>query len=245
MGAELKNVILVQARVSSSRLPGKVLKDINGTPMIEYLINRLKSVKTCEKVILVTSDEASDDALESLMKGKVAIVRGSLNDVLSRFCKAIDHSDFDNVVRITGDCPFVDPCLIDNIVSTHELNKNDYTSNTLKPTYPDGLDVEVIKKDVLLEVNAKNLTAFEREHVTPHIYRNTDLYKVENISYVEDLSHLRITVDEIEDLELARIIDKKLAGSKMSFTDIITLLNSNQELTEINSSFERNSGSKE
>ncbi|WP_417204622.1 cytidylyltransferase domain-containing protein [Acetoanaerobium sticklandii] len=241
----MKNVILVQARVSSSRLPGKVLKDINGTPMIEYLINRLAAVKTCEKVILVTSDEASDDELENLMKGKVTIVRGSLNDVLSRFCKAIDQSDFDNVVRITGDCPFVDPAIIDNIVSIHESNKNDYTSNTLKPTYPDGLDVEVVKKDVLLEVNAKDLTAFEREHVTPHIYRNTDLYKVENVAYVEDLSHLRITVDEIEDLELARIIDKKLSGLKMSFTNIITLLNNNQELREINSSFERNSGSKE
>lgn len=238
---------ILQARVSSTRLPGKVLKPILDKPMLELQIERIKRSRLIDKLILATSNESSDDPLEDLAKKlNINYYRGSLDDVLSRFYKAAIPYKPDHIVRLTGDCPLADPELIDEVIADHIAQNVDYTSNSLKPSYPDGLDIEVTKFSALMEAYNEAKLPSEREHVTPFIHKQPNRFKVNVISCPHDYSSLRWTVDEPEDFELVKQIYESLYPLKSDFTwqDTLELVLKHPELKVLNKGFDRNEGYK-
>ncbi len=241
-----KNIIvMLQARVSSTRLPAKVLLPVLGRPMILRQIERIQQCQTVSKIIVVTSNSHSDDPIGELcLAQNILCFRGSLNDVLNRFSCAAEVYSPDIIVRLTGDCPLIDPSLVDKIVNTFLESKLDYLSNCDPATFPDGLDVEVFTYDVLKEANIKATLQSHREHVTPYIRNNKDIFSVGNYTSKIDLSHYRWTVDEVEDYELIKKIYEYLYASNHLFTteDVLLLFEKHAELFSINSMHGRNDG---
>ena len=241
----MKNLAIIQARLSSSRLPGKVLKKVLGKPIILYQLERVLKSKLINKVIIATSIEKSDDDLCKLcLKNNIDFYRGSLNDVLSRFYNTYKQfGPSENIIRLTGDCPLIDPKIIDKVILKH-LNSNfDYTSNTIQPSWPDGFDVEVINSKILEVVNKNAKTPYDREHVTSYIYKNKQTFKLQNISNSRDWSKIRLTLDFKEDFELIKTIISELYPTNANFktSDIFKFLNKNAELSNLNSMHYRNS----
>ncbi|MGB2601415.1 MAG: glycosyltransferase family protein [Candidatus Omnitrophota bacterium] len=200
---------IVQARTSSTRLPGKVLKELplgSGITVLEQVIRRLKRSKKLNTIVIATTTDAQDDAIvEVVRKENVVLFRGSRDDVLSRFYLAAKENGLDVVVRITSDCPCMDPDVLDMVISTHLENKGDYTSNTLKRTYPRGLDVEVLNFDVLEGAYENAEHDFEKEHVTSYIYdTHPNMFKIDHFTAPEgfDASDIRATLDTEEDYKL-------------------------------------------
>lgn len=240
-----KIVTVVQARMTSSRLPGKVLKVLANSPMLEHQINRIKRAKLIGALIVACSTDDSDDGIEALCKENgVILYRGSLDDVLDRVYRASATHGPDHVVRLTGDCPLIDWTVIDRVIEVHLAQNNDYTSNTLAATYPDGLDVEVIKFSCLKKAHLNARLKSEREHVTPFLKNRTNRFKLGNVTNSTDLSHLRWTVDESLDFKFVQMIYKHLYPTKPDFclNDVVKLLNEHPELKAINSHFIRDSG---
>jgi len=236
---------ILQARVSSSRLPGKVLEGILGKPMIERQIERVRRARRIERFVLATSTDSRDDSLAELGE-RIAVdcFRGSLDDVLDRFYQAARVYGAAHVVRLTGDCPLADPELIDKVIDFHVAGNFDYTSNTLKPSFPDGLDVEVLRFSALAHAWREADLPSEREHVTSFIYKHPERFQLGSYAGPEDLSHLRWTVDERKDLEFVRRVYEALYPGKPDFgiQDVLKLLASHPELTKINCTIERNAG---
>ena len=165
----MKIVALVQARMGSTRLPNKVMKTILDIPMIELLLTRLARAKEISQIIVATSiDERNLPLVEHVRKLGYACEQGSENDVLDRYVQVAKKHHADVVVRITGDCPLVDPCLVDEVIRQFKVEKVDYFSNTNPPTYPDGLDIEVCTFKALEQARLESTTTFDREHVTPY-----------------------------------------------------------------------------
>jgi spore coat polysaccharide biosynthesis protein SpsF len=236
---------VLQARASSSRLPGKVLKPILGEPMILRQIERLRRSRRIEHLVLATSIDASDDALaDTAAKADVTVSRGSLDDVLDRFVRAAAPYRPEWVVRLTGDCPLADPEVIDHVITSTISADADYGSNTLEPTYPDGLDVEVIRAAVLDAVAGEPRTTAEREHVTLGIYRHPERFRLHSVKSARDLSALRWTVDEPRDLVLVERIYQELYPVNPAFAtaDVLALLRRKPELASLNTGFQRNEG---
>ncbi|MBL7105580.1 MAG: aminotransferase class III-fold pyridoxal phosphate-dependent enzyme [Bacteroidales bacterium] len=240
-----KVIAIVQARVGSTRLPGKVLKEINGKSLIEILFYRLSQSKKIDKIILATSTNDENDPLTDLIENLGNdVFRGSEDDVLGRYYNAAKKYNPETVVRITGDCPIVDPKLVDEIIYLYEKENADYVSNTNPPTYPDGLDVEVFSFDSLKEANKKAKTSHEREHVTPFIRANKNLNNI-NLSNDTDLSKERWTVDDPEDLSvIENILNHFAPNLDFSWWDVLELKQSHPEYFEANQHITRNKGSK-
>jgi|TARA_B100000315_G_scaffold229935_1_gene239899 spore coat polysaccharide biosynthesis protein SpsF len=238
--------IIIQARMLSSRLPGKVVKDIEGSPMIAHVIRRVKRSKFGANVCLATTGESADDILERIAaQEEVACFRGSRDDVLSRYYEAAKQNHAEMIVRITGDCPVIDPQVIDRVVEHHIETKAEYTSNIHPPTFPDGLDVEVFSFDVLERARAQANKIYQREHVTAYMWENTDMFSNQNIVHTEDLNKLRWIVDEEEDLQFMRNLFHQLyAAEKKDFvmSDILEVFRRDQQLREINQGIQRNEG---
>lgn len=238
---------VLQARVSSKRLPGKVIKPILGRPMISFQIERVKRSKRIEKLILATSEEGADDPIVGLGQlENIEVYRGSLNDVLDRFYKSVKEFSPAYVVRLTGDCPLVEPELIDSIIAHCIDGDFDYCTNALQPTFPDGLDVEVFRFSCLYEAWKEARLPSEREHVTLFMHSRPDRYKIGHYKQSDDMSKYRWTVDEPEDFELVKKIYEKLYPRDICFgmSDVIKLLEQNPELKTWNIRFERNEGMK-
>lgn len=236
---------ILQARYSSTRLPGKVLMPIFGKPMLLRQVERVQRSQLIDKLIIATSADASDDSLAKLCSGNgIACFRGSLNDVLDRFYRAASQYKPEHVVRLTGDCPLADSDLIDRVISNHLSGSFDYTSNVATPTYPDGLDVEVFKYQVLAEAWQKATLPSQREHVTPYISRQPDLFAIGSVNNAVDLSGLRWTVDEQEDFELIKNIYENLYPRNPAFTtaDVLAFLEQNTKLGSMNKHYRRNEG---
>ena len=194
-------IALVQARMGSSRLPGKVMRLIAGRPMIDWVLTRASRARSIDVVVLATSDHARDDALVAhVRKLGYPVARGSESDVLERFSQAALANDADVVVRITADCPLVDPDIIDAVVALRAREDADYASNTDPATFPDGLDVEVFKAAALARANSEATDTHDREHVTPYLRR--DPFRRSVLRHDADLSGLRWTVDEAADLSV-------------------------------------------
>jgi len=238
---------ILQARTSSTRLPGKVLKKILGKALLELQIEREKRSKLIEKLIVATSNNASDDPLEDLCK-KIGVecFRGNLENVLDRFYQAALPYTPKYVVRLTGDCPLVDPELLDEIVSYCIQNHLDYATNALEPTYPDGLDVEVFRFSALEEAWREARLPSQLEHVTPYINRQPDKFKIGHYKSKLDLSYLRWTVDEEEDFVLVKTIYENLYPKNPIFTtsDVLQFLDQNPQWKTYNLKHERNEGFK-
>jgi len=236
--------VILQARMGSSRLPGKVLADLCGRPLLSFLIERLNKCELVDEIIVATTSLSEDDVLVDLGRALgVKVIRGSQHDVLSRYEKASLTTAATTLVRITGDCPLVDPDLLSDALRLFRELDVDYLSNCHPPFYPDGLDIEVFTKDALSLANANCDSPSHREHVTPWM-RESGALRVHNIQNNTDLSSLRWTVDEPEDLRLVREIVTCFSGrSEFSWLDVLDLLEHKPSLYEINSQFRRNEGS--
>jgi glutamate-1-semialdehyde 2,1-aminomutase len=196
----MKVVALVQARMGSTRLPGKVLKTIVNKPMIELLLTRLSQSSELDEIVVATSDDRQNDQLQLVVESLgFGCTRGSEKDVLSRFYESAKFSGADIIVRITGDCPLVDSILVDECIKGYKNSNVDYFSNIDPASYPDGLDIEVISFESIKRAHNETDSDFDREHVTPYI-RNSDSFSKESMRYIEDLSNQRWSVDEPEDL---------------------------------------------
>ena len=237
---------ILQARVSSTRLPNKVLAPILGRPMLARQIERLRRATSLDNLVVATSDDVSDDQLAALCAAiGVHCYRGSLHDVLARFQGAsVAHGPADHIVRLTGDCPLADPAVVDAIVLHHLTSGADYTTNAIQPSWPDGLDVEVMRAEILQRAFDEARLPSEREHVTPYIHKRPELFRVEHVKGDRDLSNLRWTVDEAADLAFVSEVYAALYLKNPAFdtSDILVLLEQRPELAKLNGQFLRNEG---
>jgi len=234
---------LLQARYSSSRLPGKVLKPILGKPMLLHQIERLSNSQMIDKLVVATSNNISDDAIEKMCTdNNIEIFRGNLENVLDRFYQCAKLYNPDYVVRLTGDCPLSDWQIIDNMIQYYLDEGLDYMKTS--PKFPDGLDAEIMTMSALSEAKKKAVLPSEIEHVTQYINKKNIKFKIEYFDFDKDLSHLRWTVDEPEDFVLVEKIYQALYEINPLFltNDILDLLKRQPELTRINDSFIRNEG---
>lgn len=204
-----KVCLIVQARTNSRRFKNKIMFKVNNKPLILWLLNRVQKAKLVDKFIVATTTEASDNRFVLWLKKntKYDIFRGSNENVLKRFFFCAKKYKAKYVVRITADDPLKDPKIIDKAIRIILKNKDiDYCSNTLRASYPDGLDVEVFKFTALKKAFFQAKLHSEKEHVTPYIWKNKDLFKIKNFSYKENLSKWRLTVDYKRDLKIIKKI---------------------------------------
>jgi len=237
----MKTAAIIQARMTSARLPGKVLMDIEGKPMLWHVVNRLKFSKKLNDIILAVPDTKENDILEKFAEDdKIKYFRGSEDDVLSRYYQTAKKFKSDLIVRITSDCPLIDPKIVDLIIEKHLNSTADYTSNKSnniwKRTFPRGLDTEVFNFRVLEKTYREAKEIYQREHVSPYIYEHPELFYLNNVENNKDLSYMRWCVDETKDLELVREIYNRLYKNNKIFLlkDIVNLLEKFPQLLEIN-----------
>lgn len=236
-------LVVLQARTGSTRFPCKVLQNLNGQPMILRQLERVKRAKNIKQIVVATTSDQSDDKLTSLLEhNNVKVIRGSVNDVLSRYLLAIGKFECPVVVRLTADCPFVMPELIDAIVEEFANSNVDYISNTINPTFPDGLDVEVFSSFALKHLSHINLSSLEREHVTLGFHKHKDIFKIVSYESSENLSDLRWTVDYPEDFDFVSRVYSHFRGLEAVFgiSDILDLVKSNPNLKSSISGNRRN-----
>ena len=236
---------VLQARLTSTRLPGKVLLPILGEPMLFRQIERVRRSGAFDALVVATSDQAADDPLAAACAARgIDVARGSRDDVLDRFITAARPYRPDAVIRLTGDCPLADPDVIRGVVDLLQATGCDYASNVAPPTFPDGLDVEAIRFDTLERMASDATLPSEREHVTTYIRSRLDKFKTANYEGTRDLSHLRWTVDEPADFAFVSQVYAALYPAKPAFTtqDILDLITRDSVLGGLNSAFERNEG---
>lgn len=228
-------VALVQARMSSSRFQGKVLEPLNGVPMIVFMIERARRARLLNDVVVVTSTDPSDDPLVStLEKHRIPLFRGDLADVLARYKHAADHFKATEVVRLTGDCPLVDPEIVDEVLRARAGANADYASNIDPPTFPDGFDVECFSKHALDRAFNEASSAAEREHVTLWMRSDKANLRRCNVRAPADLSHLRLTVDYPNDLEAVRSVVAACGRPDCDLFDVLRALHRNPQIVQMN-----------
>ena len=233
-----KITAIVQARVGSSRLPGKVLKKINKKETILLLLQRLSRSKNIEDIIVAIPKKSKDHQLyKILVKNNYKVFRGSESNVLKRYFDCATKFSIHNILRITGDNPLVDPNLVDKVVNIYQKKNFDYISNIEKRTFPKGLDIEVFSYKALRQAYLKTNSKFDKEHVTPYLRRNFS--KRYNYVSKEDFSNIRITLDTIHDFNLIKKIYFKFGKKIFYYKDIILFYKKNKKIfkqTVINSS---------
>ncbi len=235
----MKVEIYVQARMGSTRLPGKVLMPVLGKPLLSYLVERLRRVTEADAIAILTSTQKEDDLIVNVCKElNVLCYRGPEDDVLERYYQVAKKRRPDTVVRITADCPLIDPEIVDEVISTFrkEWPQWDYISNAFEPTFPRGMDTEVFSF-AALEMAALNAKSpHEHEHVTPYIYGHRDLFRMRNVPCKTNLSNYRLTVDTPEDFKLIKLIFEHLYPVLPNFhlRDIIDLLKVHPDWEKIN-----------
>lgn len=230
---------IIQARMGSTRLPGKVLKTVLGKPLLLTLIERLQKAKTLSNIVVATTTKEEDNPIETLCRDAgVPCFRGDSEDVLSRYIHAMRFFGVDIGVRITGDCPLIDPDIVDKAVLLflESSAQFDYVSNCVKRTYPRGMDVEVFSYETLEKVYQEASTSDEREHVTYYILTHPTLFNIGSLEEKENLSFLRLTVDTPEDfLLISKIIETLgVKSPHFSLAEIITTLSKHPDWIEIN-----------
>lgn len=238
-----QTLAILQARMSSTRLTGKVMMRINEQPMIYWQIQRILESKNVNQLVVATSNHSTDDLLvDFLEKNAINVHRGSLNNVLFRFHEVNLKYPNDALIRLTGDCPLVMPNLIDEMVEQFYEQDVDYLSNTLVPTFPDGLDVEILKHGVLEKLIDFQLEESELEHVTYGVYKRPEVFKLSNFLNDTNRSQDRWTVDYLEDLDFVREIFKNFSGRETKFTyqDVCNYLEENPQILRRNQSHKRN-----
>jgi len=238
---------IIQARLDSTRLPGKMLLPIvDNKGALELMLERVRLAKKLQRIIVATTTSPSDDKLANLCKHlSCEYFRGDENDVLERYYQAaLAFGPTETIVRLTGDCPLHDPDVIDLVVKEYLKGDYDYVSNASKCTFPDGLDVEVFSFSALEKTQREACLKSEREHVTSYIWEHPGIFKTANVEYKKDLSDKRWTLDEKEDYEFIKSIYDNLYKKKPTFgmDDVLDLLAKHPELEEINRHISRNEG---
>ena len=242
----MRNIVaIIQARTCSKRLPDKVLLGLEGRTVLEHIIERVKDSRLVNDVVVATTIRREDLKIARLCSKKgIRIYCGSEEDVLDRYYQAARILGADHVVRITADCPLVDPRVIDKVVHLHMSRKADYTSNVIRESFPDGEDCEVFKFEVLKNAWQNAKLSSEREHVTPYIIKHPEIFKLENLDCKINLSQKRWTLDEIEDYKFIKLIYKRLYKKNRIFgmDKILDLVKRYPEYEKINNKIPRNEG---
>lgn len=242
-----KITAIIQARMSSTRLPGKVLMNIENKPMLYHVVKQTLASKLIDDVVIATTTYSEDDAIEKLCKQlKLKYFRGSKNDLLDRYYKCAKKFKCDIIVRITSDCPFIDPDIIDMMINKFLKNSYDYVSNNVEKNknkwknstcnFPQGMTVEVSSFPILEKAWKEAKKPSEREHVFPYVQFHPKLFKISNIIHKKDISYLRCTVDRKEDLKFVQEIYKRISKQKkvIRVKDILRIANNEPDLPTIN-----------
>ena len=243
----MKILAITQARYGSSRLPGKILKTIGEKALLEIHLVRILQAKNITMLkIATTTEDGAEKIIEIGNRSRIKSYQGSVDDVLERFYKTALPENPDYVVRLTSDCPLIDPDIIDQVIDDCIKNDVDYCSNTITPTFPDGLDVEVFRFSALEKAYNEAHLKSDREHVTPYIWRNSnlkggDIFTSFNVEYPTDYSDLRMTVDTDKDFRLIEHLIKELGADK-TWLGYVEFLNQHNEVRMINSEYLRNEG---
>jgi spore coat polysaccharide biosynthesis protein SpsF len=243
----LRAVAVIQARLGSTRLPGKALADLAGRPMLAHVAERAATIPGIAGVVLATTVSPADDQLEILARAAgLRWVRGSEEDVLDRFRLAARETNAEALVRITADCPLLDPAVSGRVLAEYAARRPgvDYVSNVHPPTYPDGLDTEVFSVEALETAAREARLPSEREHVTPFMWSHPERFRVANVEHAEDLSRHRWTVDTEDDLKFVREVFDALgtAAARAGMTEVLRLLAERPALRALNAGICRNEG---
>ena len=235
----INTVIILQARMGSTRLPGKVLLSLAGKTVLEHVIDRLKRVSVSANLVIATSVNKIDEPIVDLANSLgVRCFRGSEQDVLSRYYYAAKDIGAECIIRCNADCPLIDPQIVDQVISFYlaNINKYDYVSNILKPSFPTGMHCEAFSFGAIHKANIQAIDPLEREHVTPYIYRRPEMFSLYNIEHSKDLSYLRWTLDVKEDYILISKIYDALYINNPQFTmnSVLKLLEIHPDWTSIN-----------
>ncbi|GAE92678.1 spore coat polysaccharide biosynthesis protein spsF [Gracilibacillus boraciitolerans JCM 21714] len=234
----MKVVAIIQARMGSSRLPGKVLREVMDKPLLYYQLARVRKSNYLDEIIVATTTLANDDCIVDLcMSQNIKVYRGSEQDVLTRYVEATKEANADIIVRLTADCPLLDPVLIDQLIEVFKREQDvDYVSNVINRTYPRGLDIEVFSQEALIKVNQWATSTSYREHVTNYLLEHPEKFRLRNVSNPTDISFHRWTVDTIEDFQLIQhILIALYSGDPyFSFNDVLRLLDDHPEWYQIN-----------
>ncbi len=238
----MKTVAIVQGRMASSRLPGKILQEIDGKPMLAWVVDQARKAHRIDEVLVATTSDPSDDPVaEFCQRRAVACYRGSMHDVLDRFYQAARQAQADVVVRFTADCPLLDPQLVDLVVAEFLNSGADFAANRLPPpftrTYPIGLDTEVASFAALERAWKEATAKHDREHVMPYLYELDGRFKVVRVEYPQDFGWMRWTVDTAQDMELIRQVAARLQGRPdFTWLDVVAIFEREPELAQINAS---------
>jgi spore coat polysaccharide biosynthesis protein SpsF len=229
-------VAIIQAHMGSTRLPGKVLLDLNGCSMLGRVVRRAQRAQLLSEVTVACSTEKADEAIvDECQKLRIRVYRGSDSDVLARYHGAAVEYGADVIVRITSDCPLIEPEIIDKVVAEFQRSGADYASNTIARSYPRGLDAEVFKRTALDRAWSEATEAYQHVHVTPYLYQHPESFKNVQVRHSEDLNELRWTVDTPEDFEFISHIYRQFHGKDdFSWREVIAYLNQNPEVADIN-----------
>jgi spore coat polysaccharide biosynthesis protein SpsF len=242
--SNFKALAVVQARLGSTRLPSKVLKEIHGTELLNWLLKRICGLKYLTDVLVAKTNEKEDDILQDWIKANtgVSVFRGDTQNVLKRFFDCCQSENPDLIVRITADDPLKDPRIIDEMIQEMLNDSNlDYISNTVEASFPDGLDIEVFTYKALKKAYNEASLASEFEHVTPYIWKNKNIFKVKQLVNERDLSKWRWTVDTQEDLDfIIRITEPFKDNLLVHFEEIIEWIDKNPEVMDINQGHQKN-----
>jgi spore coat polysaccharide biosynthesis protein SpsF len=231
-----KNVAVIQARMGSSRFPGKIMKKINDKTVLENLFHQLTYSKLLGKKIIVTTKKNEDDILVEFTKlNNIDIFRGNEIDVLDRYYQCAKKNNIENIVRITSDCPLIDPTIVDKVIEKYNLGNYDYVNNFSKIRCPSGFEVEIFSFECL-EKTWKNAKEDEREHVTQYIYKNPNEFKIGSVSTINSFKKLHLSIDTKEDLKLIQIIYEKIESKPILLTEISKIIFSNPSMLTINNS---------
>lgn len=233
----LKTAMIVQARMRSTRLPGKVMQPVLGRPLLAYAVERLRRVRGADTLIVATTDQAADQPIvDWCREHRVACMRGSETDVLKRYWDAAHTCDAQAIVRITSDCPLIDPAIVDRVIDTFQSGVYDYVSNCLTRTFPRGMDTEIFSRAALETAYREAAEPAEREHVTVYLYGHPERFRLGNVAAAEDHSAIRLTVDTPEDFELIRRVLEALVPNKPEFglQDILRLLQQHPDWLALN-----------
>lgn len=244
----MKIIIVTQARSGSTRLPNKILKEVNGETLLKIHIDRIKKSKNATDIIVATTDKLEDDIIETQVKKMgVEVFRGAENDVLDRFYQSVKEIRPDLIVRLTSDCPLIDPELIDSVIDKTISDKVDYCSNCLIESFPDGQDIEVFTFKALKEAWSKATLNSQREHVTPYIRENSSFYERDTFTSVNfmseypEYSNVRMTVDEQSDFKMiTKLIDK--LGTEENWEKYAELYLNDISINKLNRNITRNEG---
>ena len=235
---------IIQARMGSTRLPGKVMCTLEeDRPSISSTIYQLKQCIELDKIIVATTTNDEDDVISDYIKNiGIDLFRGSSKDVLGRYYECAKKYSLEGILRVTADCPLIDPTIVDTGLKIFKNNNFDYVTNTLKRTFPDGNETEIFSFHSLEKANYDAKLPSEREHVTPYLKTHPELFKIKNFENFQDLSYLRWTMDYEEDLKFIKLVLQKISKRPILMMDILDLLKKEPELKKINSNHHPDEG---